>query len=239
MEGWIILISIVLLILVFFKASKIQLFLDRKNIYIATSVIKLFAVLISGTFIIVSFYSTINRERVERENERMQLEAKIEEELKKKLELDEENIRKAKEQELLAQKWDYNTRTDEMTDKKIYWASCESKNTEYLEFPYEGGTKLTLTIRNMKGKNEIYITINKGQLQTYDKYASIRLDDGKATSYTLIGSDDGDSKFAFIYAGNSLISKIKKASVIKIQLPFYGNGRRTFTFEPGTLEWNH
>lgn len=193
MEGWVILISIVLLILVFLKVSKIQLFLNRLNIYIATSVIKLFTVLICGTFIIISFYnSTINGER-ERKNERMQLEAKIEEELKKKLELDEENIRKAKEQELLLQKWDYNTRTDEMTDKKIHWASCESKNTEYLEFPYEGGTKLTLTIRNMKGKNEIYVTVNKGQLQTYDKYASIRLDDG----------------------------------------------RRTFIFEPGTLEWNY
>lgn len=238
MEGWIILISIVLLVLVFLKAGKIQSFLDRKNICIATGVIKLFAVLISGMFIIVSFYSAINRER-EEESERVRLEAKIEEEIKRKLELDEESIRKAKEQELLLQKWDYNTRTDEMTDKKIYWASCESKNTEYLEFPYEGGTKLTLTIRNMKGKNEIYVTVNKGQLQTYDKYASIRLDDGKATSYTLIGSDDGDSKFAFIYAGSSLISKIKKSSVIKIQLPFYGNGKKTFTFEPGMLEWNH
>ncbi len=239
MEGWIILISIVLLILVFLKVSNIQLFLNRLNIYIATSVIKLFTALICGTFIIISFCnSAINREK-ERKNERMQLEAKIEEELKKKLELDEENIRKDKEQELLLQKWDYNTRTDEMTDKKIHWASCKSKNTEYLKFPYEGGTKLTLTIRSMKGKNEIYVTVNKGQLQTYDKYASIRLDDGKDTSYSLIGSSDGDSKLAFIYAGNSLISKIKKSSVIKIQLPFYGNGRRTFIFEPGTLEWNH
>ena len=56
MEGWIILISIVLLVFVFLKARKIQLFLDRKNVYIATSVIKLFAVLICGTFIIVSLY---------------------------------------------------------------------------------------------------------------------------------------------------------------------------------------
>lgn len=188
---------------------------------------------------ILSLASCDGKTKEDYKNEKMQIEARIKEELKKKLELDEESIRKAKDQELLLQKWDYNTRTDEMTDKKIYWASCESKNIEYLEFPYEGGTKLTLTIRNMKGKNEIYVTVNKGQLQTYDKYASIRLDDGKATSYTLIGSDDGDSKFAFIYAGNSLISKIKKASVIKIQLPFYGNGKRTFTFEPGILEWNY
>nr|DAL47373.1 MAG TPA_asm: hypothetical protein [Caudoviricetes sp.] len=189
--------------------------------------------------ILGSLFSCGGKTREDYKNERMQLEERIKEELKRKLELDEENIRKAKDQELLLQKWDYDTRTDEMTDKKIHWASCKSKNTEYLEFPYEGGTKLTLTIRNMKGKNEIYVTVNKGQLQTYDKYVSIRLDNGKAKNYSLIGSGDGDSKFAFIYAGNSLISQIKKASVIKIQLPFYGNGRRTFTFEPGILEWNH
>ena len=54
MEGWIILISIILLVLVFLKASNIQSFLDKKNICIATSVIKLFAVLILGSSIIWS-----------------------------------------------------------------------------------------------------------------------------------------------------------------------------------------
>ncbi len=58
MEGWIILISIVLLIFVFLKASKIQLFLDRKNICIAISVIKLFAVLILGSSIIWSLHNS-------------------------------------------------------------------------------------------------------------------------------------------------------------------------------------
>lgn len=231
MEGWTILISIILLIVFFLNADKIQNVLEKKNIYVASSAIKILSLLICGSFIIGALSSAIDRAKTEEEAVRVRLEQKLaaKEEAKRKAE---------EERKLLLQKWDYDIDTDEMTDKKIYWASCESKNTEYLEFPYEGGTKLTLTIRNIKGKNEIYVTVNKGQLQTYDKYASIRLDDGKATNYSLIGSSDGDSKFAFIYAGNSLISKIKKASVIKIQLPFYGNGRRTFTFEPGTLEWN-
>lgn len=239
MEGWIIIISIVMLILVFLKASNIQLFLDRKNIYIATSVIKLFAVLICGIFITVSLCLADQSVREDIYQKQEQFFKETIEQSKKEDVESEKRIKEERERKLLLQKWDYDTRTDEMTDKKIHWASCKSKNTEYLEFPYEGGTKLTLTIRNMKGKNEIYVTVNKGQLQTYDKYVSIRLDNGKAKNYSLIGSGDGDSKFAFIYAGNSLISQIKKASVIKIQLPFYGNGRRTFAFEPGILEWNH
>lgn len=232
MEGWTILISIILLIIFFLNADKIHNILEKRNIYFASNSIKILSLFICGSFIISALSSAIDRAKTEEKAVRIQLEQKLAEK--------EEAKRKAEEeQKLLLQKWNYDIDTDEMTGEKIYFASCESKNTEYLEFPYEGGTKLILTIRNMNGKNKIYVKINKGQLQTYDKYVSIRLDNGKVTNYSLRGSSDGDSKFAFIYAGNSLISQFKKASVIKIQLPFYRNGKRTFTFEPGILEWNH
>lgn len=235
-EGWVCIISTIFLIIILIKAKIIYLFLKKNNIYITANTIKLCAFLIFGIFIGVAIYLADQSFRKELSHRHEKI---IEEIIEQDRKNDEKLIEASKNEEILFQKWDYDTSVDEMTDKKIYWASCKSNNTEYLKFPYEGGTKCTLTIRNMNGKNNIYITINKGQLQTYDEYALIRMDDKKAQKYSLIGSNDGDSKFAFISNENTLISQIKKSSIIKIQLPFYGNGRITFTFEPGNLEWKY
>lgn len=125
MEGWIILISIVLLILVFFKAGKIQLFLDRKNIYIATSVIKLFAVLICGTFIFVSYQSV--REEVYQKQEQI-IKGTIEHSIK-----DDDMQKQIDLINLEKQKKDYMTDEEAIQARKEY----ESQKKEEYNSIYE------------------------------------------------------------------------------------------------------
>lgn len=46
--------------------------------------------------------------------------------------------------------WNYFTDTDEMNDSKSRFASLVSDNTVNFDFPYQGGSSLSLIVRYMK-----------------------------------------------------------------------------------------
>lgn len=138
--------------------------------------------------------------------------------------------------------WQYYERKDEMSENILYTATCVSTNMHDFDFPYNGGSYLYLIIRNMDGKNDVYLQISKGQVMTSisgSEYVRFKFDGGEPIKYYFSSSSDGDSTYAFLNQSNALIKKIKGAKDIKIDIPLFQEGRPVFNFNVSGLEWNH
>ena len=131
--------------------------------------------------------------------------------------------------------WDFLIEKDEMTDSKNIWASITSDNYVTQDFPYEGQTRTTITVRYMKKYGyDVLIQISQGQMNGREyygtNYITARFDDNSPKKYYFNESADGDSKVVFIRKSSDFIKNCKKAKDIKIDLPLYQGGRPVFTF---------
>ena len=131
--------------------------------------------------------------------------------------------------------WDFLIKKDEMTDSKNIWASITSDNYVTQDFPYEGLTRATITVRYMKKYGyDVLIQISDGQMNGREyygtNYITARFDENSPKKYYFNESADGDSKVVFIRKSSDFIQNCKKAKDIKIDLPLYKGGRPVFTF---------
>lgn len=141
-----------------------------------------------------------------------------------------------------ASSWRYFEEVDEMTDKTAYFASVTSKEAAYFDFPYEGGSYLTLTVRKSpKFGNDVYIRISQGQFKTgYDGTTiKVRFDDEPQFSVSCNEASDGSSDILFLNGFNKLVGKLKNHKTMKINAEFYQEGNHTFTFDIENFEWAH
>lgn len=127
-----------------------------------------------------------------------------------------------------------------MTDKIIYFANCDASNVLNFGFPYEGGSTLTILVRKMDGKNEVILQVSKGQFSSaYDSSVKMKFDNGKVLSYDFTEAADGSSDYIFLHPASSIIKKIKNAKSIKIEAPFFEQGRQVAEFNVSGLNWMH
>lgn len=141
--------------------------------------------------------------------------------------------------------WCYDTITDEMSDKPIYFAELISDNIAYFDFPYEGGTNAKLSVRkHPKYGTDVIFRISQGQLlcNDYDgtNYVTVRFDNGPAERYYTNEPMDMSSETLFLGNSKKFIVKSKNAKKIRIQVPVYNNGNVVFTFSTDeVLKWDH
>lgn len=139
--------------------------------------------------------------------------------------------------------WKKQTAVDEMTDATNIWVTLKSSNYKNFEFPYEGDTYLTITVRKMKQYGiDVILSLDRGQIIGNDfdgtNYVTIRFDNRQAKRYYFSESSDNDSKVIFLHNTSGFISEAKKATRILIQVPVYEEGNPTFEFNPyEPLEW--
>ena len=141
--------------------------------------------------------------------------------------------------------WRYDEEQDEMTDAMAYWAGLTSDNTEYFDFPYDGGSQLNLWVRkHPKYGTDVIIKITKGQLLCNEyngtNHVTVRFDDSPAKKYNTVEPTDISSDQLFLLGAKDFISRAKKAKTIKIEIPVFEEGDRVFKFtvdEP--LKWEH
>jgi hypothetical protein len=129
--------------------------------------------------------------------------------------------------------WKYETKTDEFSGDTQQFASVLSTNELQFSFPYNGGSSFRLTVRNLnKGKGEeVTIRTTQGQFQTYDETIKVRFDDGEARTYNIGGAEDGSSDIIFIRNSASFIANLKDSTNIKVEAPFYDEGRQVIYFD--------
>ncbi len=132
--------------------------------------------------------------------------------------------------------WTYQSQKDEMTDAETTFASITSTNSEEFDFPYEGGSYMTLTVRGEKGKAaNVYIRISKGQFVanqfTGNNYVTVRFDNEQAMKFYTANSSDASTDVLFIQDAAKFLKKAKAANTIKIEASFFQEGDRVFSFE--------
>lgn len=140
-------------------------------------------------------------------------------------------------------KWEYNESADEMSEKTTFFATLTSDNEVNFDFPYDGGSSLSITVRqDPKYGKDVYFRISKGQFSnSYNGSVSVKFDNGSIEKYNCSGSSDADTGILFLNGNvSSFIKKLKTAKQIKVQASFFQEGDRTFTFTtPVGLEWEH
>jgi len=138
-------------------------------------------------------------------------------------------------------KWQYSEEIDKMTSAKNYFATIESNNTIDFEFPYDGGSTGSITVRNMEKTNDVLIGISKGQFNSHSDGITVkaRFDDKKPMTFTCLEPSSGSSETLFIENTKKFITQMKSAKKVIIQAEFYDSGPREMEFDTKDLKWSH
>lgn len=131
--------------------------------------------------------------------------------------------------------WSLQTEQDKMDDSKSYWYSLQSDNYANFDFPYEGDSYLTITVRWMKKYGyDVLLEITKGQMvgNEYNgtNYVRVRFDGGKVQKFYYNEPNDGSSNLVFLRNAQKFIEKCKNAKDIIIEQEFYKEGVHQFKF---------
>ena len=140
--------------------------------------------------------------------------------------------------------WKISSSKDEMRGSTDTFASIESDNEVEFEFPYHGGSTLSIVVReSQKFGTDVYLLISDGQFigNAFDgsNYVTIKFEDGPLQKYYFDDAADGSTNVIFLRKEKELIAKFKTAKKIMIEAPFFDSGSKQFTFTVGKpLEWD-
>ena len=140
-------------------------------------------------------------------------------------------------------KWTETSSKDEMTDETNVWMTLTRDNFCEFQFPYEGGSWLTINVRYRKQDgNQVILSVNKGQLLSSEYSGSnvvVRFDDDAPMTFTTKEPADYSNNMLFLNNPRKFINRAKTAKMIKIQVPVFEEGQPLFLFEPvEPLKWN-
>ena len=140
-------------------------------------------------------------------------------------------------------KWEYNTTKDEMRGVETKFATIVSENTVNFDFPYDGGSKLILTLRKKGNETDVMVTISKGQIlcRIDGCEAAFKFDKGAVQSITMAEPDNHASDVLFVMYDNTeskIINSLKNSKKLVIEVPFYQEGKKQFTFDVSGLNWS-
>lgn len=137
--------------------------------------------------------------------------------------------------------WEYESKTDQMTNKRSAEASLTSDNTLNLDFPYNGAQRGFLVVRRHPQYGlDVIVAISKGQIlcNTYDCRISVKFDDGAPMKFGGSGPADHSSTSVFLEGPERFINLAKKAKKILVQINLFHNGSQVLEFSsPVPLEW--
>jgi Zn finger protein HypA/HybF involved in hydrogenase expression len=144
---------------------------------------------------------------------------------------------------LVVENWAYDQSKDGMRDSVTYYATNTSSNSIDLDFPYNGGTQLTIVIRNTDSNgNEIMLITDNGQLwcEYNNCYMSAKFDDGEVKRYPLAKAAAGSSETMFLdNSTKDFIQNLKLSKAAMIEIGFFSHGKQQFEFKTNGLDWQH
>lgn len=129
-------------------------------------------------------------------------------------------------------KWSYSESKDEMRGEMIKILSVDSANTVDLSFPYDGGAKLSLMIIKPIGRQPIIgAYLEKGQLSCSNGcLGALRFGSSPVEMLTLQQKDDPKA-LELIVDSKAFMANMRNIKKLVIELPFYQDGSRQFTFD--------
>lgn len=136
--------------------------------------------------------------------------------------------------------WRYEKTVDK-TGRTIYKASVTSANVVPFEYPYQGGSSATLTIRTGNGDPYVAIEVANGQFNRNFQAgtARVRFDGKPPVTYALSAAANGRANIVFFEAGHRLINQIKAARNMLVDVTFGGQPVRKIRFNTAGLRWDY
>ncbi len=140
-------------------------------------------------------------------------------------------------------RWNYRTRADEMGRGEIRQARVESSNELQLAAPNAGPQHAVLSLASEpKWGKYANLFVENGQFLCGASGCDIdvRFDEGKAQTYRAVEALDRDSRFLVINRDYPrFVGNLKKASRVRIEVEFYGDGARILDFDVHGLQWEN
>ncbi|MBD2751422.1 hypothetical protein [Spirosoma validum] len=136
--------------------------------------------------------------------------------------------------------WHYEKKVDK-EGRTVYKASIISPTLLEFDFPYNGGSTATMTIRKRETDTHVYIQVSKGQFNRsfQEGKARVRFDGGPPMTYAFLAAENGSANIVFFNSEQTLINKMKAARNMVVDVEFAGQGKRQITFKTTGLKWNH
>lgn len=156
-------------------------------------------------------------------------------------EISQNQLTETKTEEL--KNWQYETSKDEMRGIESKFATTVSTNTVDFDFPYNGGSKLILTLRKRGKEVDVMVAVSKGQIlcRIQNCETAFKFDNGLVQSITMSEPESHSSDLLFIAydkTKSKVISQLKNSKKLVIEVPFYQEGKKQFTFDVSGLEWH-
>lgn len=138
------------------------------------------------------------------------------------------------------QNWWYAQSYDGM--RKASTTKATVDGDEILEFaaPYEGGSKLTLTIRQQPSDGlTAYLTVTKGQIicPHPNREIAISLDRGPIQHLKCQEPGDGSRDTLFLLPASRVLNLIRKAQKLTVEAEYFHEGARQTDFDVSGLIW--
>ncbi|GAB4039541.1 hypothetical protein [Spirosoma gilvum] len=136
--------------------------------------------------------------------------------------------------------WQYSNRVDK-EGRTVYKASITSPKLLEFDFPYNGGSMATLTIRKREADTHVYIQVSKGQFNRsfQEGKARVRFDGSTPITYSFSAAENGSANVIFFDSEKALIKQIKAARTMFVNVDFAGQGNRQIEFRTAGLKWNN
>jgi hypothetical protein len=136
--------------------------------------------------------------------------------------------------------WEYRTDRDEARNAEVRFATITSSNVVNFGPPYDGGSSARMTIRQHPEHGlDIIFSVQPSQMvcDVSDGCRALINIDGHQERITLLTPADYSSETLFVSGAQSLLARLRGSHRVIIELPFYQEGNRQFTFETGGLQW--
>lgn len=132
--------------------------------------------------------------------------------------------------------WQYSVKRDEMRETTVSTAILPAASPLNLAFPYQGATGM-LAIHGANGVAMAMVGADSGILDCDEACTIlIKFDDKKAEEWRVFVYG-GPGNLASISDPDKFIAKLKTASRVAIELPFYDNGAVVIKFSVVGLTW--
>lgn len=139
--------------------------------------------------------------------------------------------------------WTASEQTDEMSGDVFYFNETKSLNEIEFTFPYQGGSTFGLTVRGKAGQTpEVILTVSKGQFMTSlsgSEYLRLKFDEEEVIKVTYNSAADGSAETIFLNSTSMVLKKLAAAKKLKVEAPFFQDGRQIIEFDVDGFTWEH
>lgn len=139
--------------------------------------------------------------------------------------------------------WVYSTDEDKLRGAKTYYAKTTSTNSIRQDSPYDGETRMQLTVRKAPGSGlNIIMTISSGQMMcpSYTGCSgTVRFDSAPPQKISFLGAADNSSETIFVSNEKAFLAKLLKSKKLIVEKVLYQAGSPQFEFDVSNLKWDH